>query len=166
MTSAQEMLPTINDKNQIVIEVSPDCRTPFELIVHLLEVENLTISQVAKQLKVNKSTISRKLKVKGYVPGYLRRIEMSETSMLKQVRHKMLSDLATDDPKEIGARDKAVIYGVLLDKQLILEGKPNQIYAHIDMVRAQEVYDEKAQAFIDKYGSKVLETLDADDTIK
>jgi hypothetical protein len=56
------------------------------------------------------------------------------------------------------------MYGILTDKQLLLEGKPNKIVAYADMVRAKELADKRIQAFESKY-NKVSRPKTIDDTI-
>ena len=127
---------------------------PTELFIHCIETEHLSITDTAKRYNLDKSTVSARLKRAGYIPGYLKNIDSAELSLLKQIGHKLLNHITTTDLKKISLQQATTSYAILTDKQLLLEGKPTNIIAYADLVKARELARESMHAFESKYNIK------------
>ena len=138
--------------NDATIDLPQDTQAINEMIIHYLEHDHLSMNQVAERIGINVSNVSRRMKRINYVPGYLKNIDNAEVSLLKQCRHKLLNHMAISDLKKVSLPQAATTYGILTDKQLLLEGKPNSIVAYADLVKAQEIVRQERRAFESKYG--------------
>ena len=128
---------------------------PIELMIHYIDQEGLSITDCAKKLGINKTSVSSRLKRHGYVPGYLKNYDNAEISMLKQIRSGILNKIASYDHKKTSFSQLTTAYGILTDKQLILEGKPNQIVAHADLVKAKELEEKRIREFEKRFGDAI-----------
>ena len=142
MPKSQQQINNISENKDFV---------STEIMVHLIENENMTITSAANKLGVNKSTVSKRLKAINYVPGYLKNFDNAEVAILKQIRQRILNALATKDLKKARLTELTTAYGTLIDKQYMIEGKPTETIAYFDIVKAEEEAAKRIQAFESKY---------------
>jgi len=121
-------------------------------ITYLLEVEGLTISQVAVRLKCDKSNVSTHLKRNGIIPGYLNNFNKHKAKAYSYVQEKILKSITTDDIKKASLSQKVVGIGVLADKERTELGLVTETIGYVDMVKVNAQIDEKLKTAREKLG--------------
>ena len=135
-------------------------RISIEDIIYCIDILKLTHQQTADRLGCTHSNITQRLQKHNYVKGDLDDFKKHQADIYS-IRRQIIAKKLTDEKLEkMSAYQLVGMDSMTLTNERLIRGESTENIAHIDMVRAQEIQDEKAQAFIDKYGSKVLETLD------
>ena len=144
--------------------------------VKQLDAAGLTTIDIAKQQGVVPSTIwrflnqtSNEYKLLDVLKNNRADIFVHEQLQLKQATQRFVQSLIDLPQASIDAvpavqkstvvRNLVIAEATKFDKEFAELGKASVIIAHIDLVKAQEIEDRKAQAFEDKYGPGVTKLL-------
>ena len=125
---------------------------PLYEIIDCIESKNLSITDTAKLLNVDKSNISRRLKSAGYKPKYLETYKTHRADVLAAYQQIILNSINPDDLKKAGLSQKMMAFGVLYDKERLERGQSTENIAYADITKAQELVDKRIQVFEEKYG--------------
>jgi hypothetical protein len=105
----------------------------IDQIVHCTEIEGLTIQQTAERLNCDHSNIVRHLQRNEITPGYLAEFEKRKHLVLAQMQERILRKITAEDIQKASLQQKVVSASVLIDKQLLLEGKATAHIAYVDL---------------------------------
>ena len=125
---------------------------PLHKIIDCIENKNLTITETAKFLGSSKSNISTRLSSVGYKPHYLKKFKDNRADVLATYEQLLLNSITPSDIKDAKLRDKVTSFAILYDKERLERGQSTDNIAYVDMLKAQELEQEKLKKFEDKYG--------------
>lgn len=109
---------------------------------HIIELRDRGLSdgEIAKLLMTGPEFVEDKLvpmlkEIRHLVPEFRK----YEPDVLANLRRRILASITKEDIKKATLQQRAITYGILLEKENLLKGKPTQVIGYWDLVRMKQM---------------------------
>jgi len=125
-------------------------------LVHLRE-KGLSLSQIGKIAEMTKQAVSSRLKSRGEMLERVEEFKEDEVVINYDLRRRILESISDKNIDEAKLQAKAIVYGILVDKQRLISGESTQNIASWTSIVSQSHKSHKKVAPVETTAEEVAE---------